>query len=141
MKEKRDSIHEMIEYASESKMEPVQEVFVDSCMKIVYNSAREIVALDSDGGIIWKKLFTSPSGINVLDVTGDFIPEIIVHYNDDNRMGVQVLDGKGQELANHEFYSRWYSEPPPKDKWSILWNLEDFMLSSIPLLKKNGTIL
>lgn len=85
--------------------------------EIICNFDKEIVVFNREGRVLWKKQFQCMSGLNTMDLTGDLIPEVVV-YPKDNRMSLQIFDGNGQELAVHEFYSRWYSEPPGPE-WNI----------------------
>jgi tetratricopeptide (TPR) repeat protein len=96
----------------------------DGFDEILFNSEKTVAALSSQGRVLWEKHFNFRPGFCVMDVTGDFVPEIIVS-SADNRMALRVLNGKGEELNNYEFYHRWYSSVLPQ-QYSIgihpLWS-------------------
>ncbi|MBU7047210.1 MAG: PQQ-binding-like beta-propeller repeat protein [Theionarchaea archaeon] len=92
----------------------VADINGDGQNEIICGLDRGIVALDSKGKVLWKKSFAFKSGFTIVDLTSDLVPEIVVKSND-NRMGIYVLDNEGQEITSHEFYSRWYSEPPSEE--------------------------
>ena len=94
----------------------VADINGDGNNEIICSLSREIVVLNSEGKVLWKKQFAAQfKGLATLDLTGDFIPEVIV-TSTDNRMGFQVFNGEGRELAGHEFYSRWYAESPGREE-------------------------
>jgi len=86
----------------------------DKQKEIICSYSKEIIAFDLKGNIIWKKQFPFEFGIAAMDLTFDFIPEVIV-TSKDNHMRFHVLDGNGKELASHNFYSRWHSELPSEE--------------------------
>ncbi|MBU7015881.1 MAG: VCBS repeat-containing protein, partial [Theionarchaea archaeon] len=92
----------------------------DGQKEIICSFNQEIVVLTSRGEVLWKKSLTFQFGFNVLDVTGDFISEIII-TSTDNRMGFHIFNGEGQELSGHEFYPRWFSVPPPQEIGVVMW--------------------
>lgn len=86
----------------------------DGKNEIVCNFNREIVILDEEGNSLWRRRFSFTPGIHVMDLTGDYVPEVIVN-SQDNQMEIQIFDGDGKKLADHEFCSRWYAEPPSEE--------------------------
>ncbi len=89
----------------------VADINGDGQNEIVCSFAKEVAVLTSEGRILWKQSFEFSPGIVVMDLTRDFIPEVIVTSHD-NRMGIQVFNERGEKIADREFYSRWYGEPP-----------------------------
>ena len=70
-----------------------------------------ITVTDKSGKKISEIEFSATPGLrNLLDVTGDFIPELIVGYND-GRMELKFYNWGGTLLASHAFYDRWWTEP------------------------------
>jgi WD40 repeat protein len=83
----------------------------DGKNEVVSASGNNIVVADKYGKILTEIKFTGePRLRKLLDVTGDFIPEIIVGHKD-GRMALKFYDGNGTLLAQHEFYKRWWKEP------------------------------
>ena len=97
----------------------------DGQKEIICSFSNEIVVLTQKGEVKWKKSFQSSPRIAALDLTNDFVPEVIVIL--DGNLRFQVLYGKGQELARHDFYSRWYSAPREQLSITPIWsgNIDD----------------
>jgi len=108
-----DQLTEVWSYVGTPHSVITADVNGDGQKEIICSFTKEIVVLNSEGKVLWKKSFNFGPDISAMDVTEDFIPEVIVK-SDDRRMGFYVFDGEGQELANHEFYRLWHSEPPPQ---------------------------
>jgi hypothetical protein len=125
-----DQLIEVWSYSNAPRDVMTADVNGDGYSEIICSFDKELVILDSEKRVLWKKSFTFNPGIFVMDVTGDFVPEILVK-SDDNRMEIQVFDGDGRKLASQEFYSQWYSVPPSKESTNIgifpLWsgNIDD----------------
>ena len=102
----------------------VADVNGDTKNEILCSFEDEIKVLNSEGHILWNKSFPFRPGISIMDITSDFIPEIIVKSNN-NLMELYFFDGNGNKLSHHEFYFRWYAERPG-EKWGIgiepLWS-------------------
>lgn len=95
----------------------------DGLKEIVCRFPKEIVVLNSDGDKLWNKSFTFEIKMAVLDLTSDFVDEIVV-ISRNNLMRFQAFDGNGRGLVSHDFYTEWYSEPPPEQTidMDILWS-------------------
>ncbi|MBU7046158.1 MAG: hypothetical protein HXS54_06935 [Theionarchaea archaeon] len=95
----------------------------DGLKEIVCRFPKEIVVLNLDGQELWKKSFTFEIEMAVLDLTSDFVDEIVVTSRN-NLMRFQAFDGNERGLASHDFYTEWYSEPPPEQsiRMDILWS-------------------
>ena len=109
-----DQLKEVWSYGKNPQAAVVADINGDGKNEIVCTFDKEIAVLNLKGKELWKKSFQFQPGVAVFDVTGDFVPEVIVKSKD-NRMGVYVFDGKGEERAYHEFYLKWYSEPPSEE--------------------------
>ncbi len=115
-----DQLSEVWSYGETPKNVVAADINGDGQNEIVCSFAKEMVVLNSKGKVIWKKPFEGMPRIAALDLTGDFAPEILVTL--DGYMRFQVFDGEGQELAKHEFYSRWRSSPPEEGSIIPLWS-------------------
>ncbi len=95
----------------------------DGQKEIVCGFPKEVVVLNSDGEELWKKSFKFEIVMAVVDLTSDFLPEIVV-TSKNNLMRFQAFDGNGRGLAAHDFYTQWYSEPPPEQAidMDVLWS-------------------
>ncbi|MBU7038797.1 MAG: CHAT domain-containing protein [Theionarchaea archaeon] len=79
--------------------------------EIIIESGKKIVVTDKVGRILSEIDFASePQLQRLLDVTGDLIPEIIISHSD-GRMSLEFYSGKGEFLAQHEFFNQWWSQP------------------------------
>ena len=94
----------------------------DGKNEIIYSRANKIEVLKAEmlnqkwqWQVLWCKEFSLSPEVTVMDLTGDLVPEVVV-TSTDNHMRFQVFDANGKEIKSHEFYSRWYSEPPKLSK-------------------------
>lgn len=108
-----DQLTEVWSYEGTPHSVTTADINGDRQNEIICSFAKEIVVLNSEGKVLWKKTFSFLPQVSVMDLDKDFVPEVIVK-SDDRRMGLYIFDGKGKELVRHEFYSRWYAQPPPQ---------------------------
>jgi len=89
----------------------IADVNGDGKNELVIASGNDIIVAGVSGEKLLEIEFSAePTLLGLLDVTGDLIPEIIVGHTD-GRMTLEFYDGNGTLLANHEFYTRWRSQP------------------------------
>ena len=89
----------------------IGDVNSDGKDEFVFVSGNNITIVNKLGEELSRIKFSiTPRLLGLLDVTGDFIPEIIVGHND-GRMAFKVYDRNGTLLTSHEFYTRWELQP------------------------------
>ncbi|MBU7017824.1 MAG: hypothetical protein HXS44_09955 [Theionarchaea archaeon] len=95
----------------------------DGQKEIVVGFPKDIAVLNSGGEELWKKSFKYEITMAVVDLTSDFVPEIVV-TSKNNLMRFQAFDGNGRGLATHDFYTQWYPDPLPEQaiEMSVLWS-------------------
>lgn len=103
--------HNLDDIAPDHKGILLGDVNGDEKDELIIVSGNNIIVANKSGEKLSEIEFSNgPRLQGLLDVTGDFIPEIIVGHND-GRMAFKVYDGNGNLLTSHEFYTRWELQP------------------------------